>query len=94
MGLRQGRRADQRRANLAQKWGKTDASSTAWDRAANEQFRDLTKTQARQNIANLYDERTGMLGGQLSGLNPWDKEYGQRQQNPYINMGLRGLLGV
>jgi len=87
-------RRDQKAENLRHKQGKLQSSSAAWDRAANEQFRDLTKTQARQNIANLYDERTGMLGGQLSGLNPWDKEYGQRQQNPYINMGLRGLLGV
>jgi len=85
-------RRDQRAENLRYKQGQTQSSSSAWDRAANEQFRDLTKLQSKQQIANAYDERTGILGGQLR--NPWTEEYGQRQQNPYLNTAYRGLFGV
>jgi len=84
-------RADQRDANLAQHQGVTQSSANAWNKAASEQRRDLTKLYTQQQIEKSYDDRTGVLGGQLS--NPWNKEYGQRQQNPYLNMGIQGLMG-
>ena len=84
----------QRAANLAQAQGVTQSSSNAWNQAANEQRRDNTKLATQQSIANRYDERTGVLGGQLRGLNPWSEQYGQAQQNPYLNTGIRGLMGV
>jgi hypothetical protein len=87
-------RRDQRAANLAQAQGVTQSSSNAWNQAANEQRRDNTKLATQQSIANRYDERTGVLGGQLRGLNPWSEQYGQAQQNPYLNTGIRGLMGV
>jgi len=87
-------RRDQIADNLRQAQGTYQSSSAAWDRAANEQRRDATKLATEQSIANRYDERTGLLGGQLRGLNPWNEKYGQAQQNPYLNMGLRGMMGV
>ena len=87
-------RRDQRADNLRQAQGKTQSSSAAWDRAANEQARDNTRLGMQQSIANRYDERTGVLGGQLRGMNPWNEKYGQAQQNPYLNMGIRGMMGV
>lgn len=87
-------RRDQQADNQAFNQGRLQSSAFAWDKAANEQRRDATKLDTRQGIENRYDERTGVLGGQLSGMNPWNEEYGQRQQNPYINMGLRGMMGV
>ena len=84
-------RADQKDANLAQHQGVTQSSANAWNKAASEQRRDLTKLYTQQQIEKSYDDRTGVLGGQLS--NPWTKEYGQRQQNPYLNMGIQGLMG-
>ena len=87
-------RRDQQADNQAFKQGRLQSSAFAWDKAANEQRRDATKLATKQDIENRYDTRTGVLGGQLSGMNPWSEEYGQRQQNPYINMGLRGMMGV
>ena len=85
-------RRDQTAANLAQHQGVTQSSSNAWNKAANEQFRERTDLEARQVLANNYDTRTAALGNQLR--NPWDKEYGQRQQNPYLNMGIQGMMGL
>ncbi len=80
-------RRDQRAENLRQKQGKTQSSSAAWDRAANEQRRDLTKSYQQQQIANAYDKRTGMLGGQLSALNPLRQAgYLERQENPWLSL--------
>jgi hypothetical protein len=81
-------RRDQRAANLAQSQGMTQSSSNAWDKAASEQRRDLTKGYQQQQLANAYDQRTGMLGGQLSGLNPAVQSPGYlgRQENPYLQM--------
>jgi hypothetical protein len=54
--------------------------------------RERTDLEARQVLANNYDTRTANLGNQLR--NPWNKEYGQRQQNPYLNMGIQGMMGL
>jgi len=87
-------RRDQQADNQRFKQGKYQSSSAAWDRAANEQTRDATRLSTQQQIANAYDERTAALGGQLRGLNPWNEKYGEAQENPYLNTGLRGLMGV
>jgi len=80
-------RRDQKAANLAQAQGVTQSSSNAWDKAASEQRRDLTKGYQQQQLANAYDQRTGMLGGQLSGMNPLGQpDYLGRQENPYLQM--------
>jgi len=87
-------RRDQKAENLRQKQGKIQSSSAAWDRAANEQFRDITKAKQRQRIADAYDVRTGMLGGQLSGLSPLQqKGYLERQENPWLGMFSQAVIG-
>ena len=81
-------RRDQRADNLRQAQGQTQSSTSAWNRAASEQARDATKLAARRAMSKDYDTRTGMLGGQLSGMNPAVQAPGYigRQENPYLQM--------
>ena len=84
-------RRDQRADNLRQAQGQTQSSTSAWNRAANEQARDATKLASRRAMSKDYDTRTGMLGGQLSALNPLgQKGYLERQENPWLSMLTQG----
>ena len=88
-------RRDQKAANLAQSQGVTQSSSNAWNKAENEQRREATDLYTRQKLANLYDTRTGMLGGQLSasGQQFTSPDYLTRQENPYLNWLQTGITG-
>lgn len=88
-------RRDQKAENLRHKQGKLQSSSAAWDRAATEQFRDATRAKQRLNIANAYDTRTGLLGGQLYGMNPAkDPNYIAKQENPYLQFAANSIFNV
>jgi hypothetical protein len=87
-------RRDQRADNLRQAQGQTQSSTSAWNRAASEQARDATKLASRRAMEKDYETRTGMLGGQLSALNPLgQKGYLERQENPWLGMVSQGITG-
>lgn len=87
-------RRDQIADNLRQAQGQTQSSTSAWNRAASEQARDATKLASRRAMSKDYDTRTGILGGQLSALNPLgQKGYLERQENPWLGMLTQGIIG-